>query len=54
MPMHFAQALLTYTLLLYVFYCLIFFFPEGPPPLPVREKDSTIPEVHSGRAVIGK
>ncbi|XP_016397912.1 adenosine deaminase domain-containing protein 1-like [Sinocyclocheilus rhinocerous] len=24
----------------------------GPPPLPVREKDSTIPEVHSGRAVI--
>lgn len=37
-----------------VFYCLIFFFPEGPPPLPVREKDSTIPEVHSGRAVIGK
>ncbi|XP_016089684.1 adenosine deaminase domain-containing protein 1-like [Sinocyclocheilus grahami] len=24
----------------------------GPPPLPVREKDSTIPEVYSGRAVI--
>ncbi|KAK9963747.1 hypothetical protein ABG768_006913 [Culter alburnus] len=24
----------------------------GPPPLPVREKDSTIPEIHSGRAVI--
>ncbi|ROL41098.1 Adenosine deaminase domain-containing protein 1 [Anabarilius grahami] len=24
----------------------------GPPPLPVREKDSTISEIHSGRAVI--
>uniref|UniRef100_A0A673NEP8 Adenosine deaminase domain-containing protein 1 n=1 Tax=Sinocyclocheilus rhinocerous TaxID=307959 RepID=A0A673NEP8_9TELE len=25
---------------------------SGPPPLPVREKDSTTPEIHSGRAVI--
>ncbi|KAI2657146.1 Adenosine deaminase domain-containing protein 1 [Labeo rohita] len=24
----------------------------GPPPLPVREKDPTVPEIHSGRAVM--
>lgn len=35
-----------------LFVCV--FCSVGPPPLPVREKDSTIPEIHSGRAVIGK
>lgn len=47
-----SQALHGQALLMFSFVCV--FCSEGPPPLPVREKDSPIQEVHSGRAVIGK